>query len=137
MIIHNFDPVLIDLGIFQIRWYSLSYILGILIGWMYANKIIKSTKCDAVKLEGGFKISKIIKHLVKNKIQVMGHLGILPQSTKGKFRSKGKDEKERKHLLKEAKILEEAGTFAIVLECIESSTANLITKSINNLFLIY
>ena len=95
-----------------------------------ANKIIKSTKCDAVKLEGGFKISKIIKHLVKNKIQVMGHLGILPQSTKGKFRSKGKDEKERKHLLKEAKILEEAGTFAIVLECIESSTANLITKSI-------
>ena len=43
MIIHNFDPVLIDLGIFQIRWYSLSYILGILIGWMYANKIIKST----------------------------------------------------------------------------------------------
>ena len=60
-----------------------------------ANKIIKSTKCDAVKLEGGFKISKIIKHLVKNKIQVMGHLGILPQSTKGKFRSKGKDEKEK------------------------------------------
>ena len=43
MIIHNFDPVLIDLGIFQIRWYSLSYILGILIGWMYANKINKST----------------------------------------------------------------------------------------------
>ena len=43
MIIHNFDPVLIDLGIFQIRWYSLAYILGILIGWMYANKIIKLT----------------------------------------------------------------------------------------------
>ena len=43
MIIHNFDPVLIDLGFFQIRWYSIAYILGILIGWMYANKIIKST----------------------------------------------------------------------------------------------
>ena len=43
MIIHNFDPVLIDLGIFQIRWYSLAYILGILIGWIYANKIIKLT----------------------------------------------------------------------------------------------
>ena len=43
MIIHNFDPVLIDLGIFQIRWYSIAYILGILIGWMYANKIIKLT----------------------------------------------------------------------------------------------
>jgi len=43
MIIHNFDPVLIDFGIFQIHWYSIAYILGILIGWMYANKIIKST----------------------------------------------------------------------------------------------
>ena len=43
MIVHNFDPVLIDLGIFQIRWYSISYIFGILIGWIYANKIIKLT----------------------------------------------------------------------------------------------
>ena len=43
MIIHNFDPVLIDLGIFQIRWYSVAYILGIVLGWMYANKIIKLT----------------------------------------------------------------------------------------------
>jgi len=43
MIIHNFDPILIDLGFFQIRWYSIAYILGILIGWIYANKIIKST----------------------------------------------------------------------------------------------
>ena len=41
MIIHNFDPVLIDLGIFQIRWYSVAYILGIVLGWMCANKIIK------------------------------------------------------------------------------------------------
>jgi len=42
MIVHNFDPVLIDLGIFQVHWYSIAYIMGILIGWMYANKIIKS-----------------------------------------------------------------------------------------------
>jgi phosphatidylglycerol---prolipoprotein diacylglyceryl transferase len=41
MIIHNFDPVLIDLGFFQIRWYSLAYILGITLGWLYINKIIK------------------------------------------------------------------------------------------------
>tara|TARA_Y100001960_G_C14461907_1_gene722484 strand:- start:15 stop:824 length:810 start_codon:yes stop_codon:yes gene_type:complete len=41
MIIHNFDPVLIDLGLFQIRWYSLAYIFGIIIGWIYALKIIK------------------------------------------------------------------------------------------------
>ena len=43
MFIHNFDPVLIDLGFFQIRWYSVAYILGILIGWVYANNIIKLT----------------------------------------------------------------------------------------------
>ena len=43
MIINNFDPVLIDLGLFQIRWYSIAYILGIIIGWMYATKIIKLT----------------------------------------------------------------------------------------------
>ena len=41
MIVHNFDPVLIDLGLFQIRWYSIAYISGIIIGWMYAVKIIK------------------------------------------------------------------------------------------------
>ena len=43
MIVHNFDPVLIDLGLFQIRWYSIAYILGIIIGWIYAIKIIKLT----------------------------------------------------------------------------------------------
>ena len=55
-----------------------------------AKKIIKFTKADAVKLEGGNKIKEIIKFLKKNKINVMGHLGILPQSQKGKFRYKGK-----------------------------------------------
>jgi len=44
MIVHNFDPVLVDLGLFQIRWYSMAYIFGIIIGWIYANKIIKLTK---------------------------------------------------------------------------------------------
>jgi len=43
MIVHNFDPILIDFGLFQIRWYSLAYILGFIIGWIYAIKIIKFT----------------------------------------------------------------------------------------------
>ena len=51
MIVHNFDPVLIDLGIFQIRWYSISYIFGILIGWIYANKIIKLTGANQHNFE--------------------------------------------------------------------------------------
>ena len=44
MIIHNFDPVLVDLGFIQIKWYSLAYILGIILGWIFAIKIIKKTQ---------------------------------------------------------------------------------------------
>jgi len=51
MIVHNFDPVFIDLGIYQIRWYSMAYILGIIIGWMYATKIIKLTKTNIFNFE--------------------------------------------------------------------------------------
>ena len=95
-----------------------------------AKRILKETKCDAVKLEGGKKIINIIKHLINNKIPVMGHLGILPQSIKGKFKSKGNTEKEKVKLIKEAKLLEDAGVFAIVLECVKTATSKLITNSI-------
>ena len=60
-----------------------------------AKKIINKTKCDAIKLEGGKKIYNIIKTLIKNKIPIMGHLGVLPQSAKN-FRFKGKKIAERK-----------------------------------------
>ena len=95
-----------------------------------AKKIIKKTKSDAVKLEGGSKIKDIVKHLIKNKIPVLGHLGIMPQSVRGKFKSKGKTEGERTKILKDAKILEKLGVFAIVLECIEISLAKKITNEI-------
>tara|TARA_B100000795_G_scaffold34214_1_gene22560 strand:+ start:756 stop:1529 length:774 start_codon:yes stop_codon:yes gene_type:complete len=91
-----------------------------------AKKIILKTKCDAVKLEGGKKIYHIIKTLIKNKIQVMGHLGVLPQSAKN-FKAKGKKLTERNKLLSDAKLLEELGVFSIVLECVESSLAKEIT----------
>ena len=51
MIVHSFDPVLIDLGFFQIRWYSIAYILGIVLGWMYAVKIIKKTQNNTQNFE--------------------------------------------------------------------------------------
>tara|TARA_B110001452_G_scaffold222071_1_gene194792 strand:- start:230 stop:1003 length:774 start_codon:yes stop_codon:yes gene_type:complete len=95
-----------------------------------AKKIISKTKCDAVKLEGGKKIYPIIKTLIKNKIQVMGHLGILPQSATN-FKFKGKKQFERKKIIKDSKLLEQAGVFSIVLECIESSLAKNITNTIN------
>ena len=95
-----------------------------------AKKIISKTKCDAVKLEGGKKIFEIVKKLVKNKIPVMGHLGVLPQSAKN-FRFKGKKISERKNILRDAKILEKAGVFSMVLECVESSLAKEITRKVN------
>ena len=95
-----------------------------------AKAIISKTKCDAVKLEGGKKIYPIIKTLIRNKIPVMGHLGLLPQSAKN-FKAKGKKITERSNLLKDAKILEELGVFSIVLECIDSSLAKEVTKVIN------
>jgi 3-methyl-2-oxobutanoate hydroxymethyltransferase len=95
-----------------------------------AKKIIKKTKSDAVKLEGGSKIKDIVKYLIKNKIPVLGHLGIMPQSVRGKFKSKGKTERERTKILKDAKVLEKLGVFAIVLECIEKSLAKKITNEV-------
>ena len=94
-----------------------------------AKRIISQTKCDGVKLEGGKKIYQIIKTLIKNKIPVMGHLGLLPQSAKN-FKYKGKEKVEKKKLLSDAMLLEKAGVFSMVLECVESSLAKDITKSI-------
>ncbi len=95
------------------------------------KKVMKLTKCDGVKLEGGLKIIKIIKLLIKHRIPVMGHLGILPQFTKGKFKSKGKSTKEKKEIIRDSKLLEDAGVFSIVLECVEKKLAKEITNSIN------
>ena len=94
-----------------------------------AKEIISKTKCDAIKLEGGKKVVQIIKTLIKNKIPVMGHLGVLPQSATS-FKFKGKEATERKVILRDSKLLEEAGVFSIVLECVESSLAKEITKTI-------
>ena len=95
-----------------------------------AKYVISQTGCDAVKLEGGKSIIKIIKHLIKNKVQVMGHIGLLPQSQKGKFRFKGKNKIEKNKILNDAKILSSSGVFSIVLECVEKSLAKQITNLI-------
>ena len=95
-----------------------------------AKKIIQSTQCDALKLEGGKKIINIIRYLVKKDIPIMGHIGLLPQSEKGKFKFKGKTEIERKKIFQDAKLLSESGAFAIVIECVEQNLAAAITRSI-------
>jgi 3-methyl-2-oxobutanoate hydroxymethyltransferase len=95
-----------------------------------AKQIMKKTKCDGVKLEGGQKIIKTIKILIKNKIPVMGHLGLLPQTDKT-FKFKGKKKLERNNIIRDSQLLEKAGVFSIVLECVETSLAKLVTENIS------
>ena len=94
-----------------------------------ANKIKKITGCDAIKLENHKKNYKIIQLLVKRGIPVMGHIGFTPQFKK-KFRVEGQSEDEIRSLLEEAKLIQKAGAFSIILECITSKAAKLITKEL-------
>ena len=94
-----------------------------------AKKIFKETKCDAVKIESNKKNFKIIKILVKNKLPVMGHIGFTPQFKK-KFKIEGSSKKEEKKILKEAQLVEKAGAFSIVLECLSPNAAKLVTNNL-------
>ncbi len=93
-----------------------------------AKLIFKLTKCDAVKLESNNKNHIIIDELVKSNIPVMGHIGFTPQFKK-KFKIEGDTKKKVKKLLDEARLIEKAGAFSIVLECIAPNAAKLITKN--------
>ena len=95
-----------------------------------AKKVIKMTKCDAIKIESNKKNYNIIKYLVKNKISVMGHIGYTPQFNK-KFKIQGQSKNEIYKLLKESKSVEQAGAFSIVLECLSPKAAKLITQSVS------
>ena len=95
-----------------------------------ARKVINKTGCDAIKLESNKKNFVIIKKLIKEKIPVMGHIGFTPQFKK-KFKVEGQTKREITKLLKEAKLIEKAGAFSIVLECLSADSANLITKKLS------
>jgi len=94
------------------------------------KKIMKLTKCDAVKLEGGKKIINIVKYLTSKGIPVMGHIGLLPQSSSS-FKVKGKSLNQRKTIFEDAMLLSKAGVFSIILECVVEDLAKLITKSVS------
>ena len=94
-----------------------------------AKKVMKFTKCDAIKLEGGKKIKNIIKYLTSKKIPVMGHIGLLPQHS-NTFKLKGKSRNQRKKILEDAVELSNSGVFSIVIECVVESLAKKITNSI-------
>ena len=94
-----------------------------------AKLILNMTKCDAVKLESNKKNFKILKELVKSNIPVMGHIGYTPQFNK-KFKIEGGTKKRNLALLKEAELIEKAGAFSIVLECVDPKASKLITKKL-------
>lgn len=98
-----------------------------------AGRLMKEGRCQAVKLEGGASVCPQIKAITNASIPVMAHIGLTPQSINafGGFKVQGKSENAAKKLLEDAKAVEEAGAFAVVLECVPAKLAELISKSIS------
>ena len=98
-----------------------------------AGRIMKEARVQAVKLEGGRRVVPQIKAIVEAGIPVCGHIGLTPQSVNafGGHKVQGKTEQAAKDLIEDALALEEAGVFAIVLECIPEKLAKIITSKVN------
>ena len=100
-----------------------------------AGRIMKETNCQAVKLEGGVEYADRIKAIVQAGIPVVAHIGLTPQSVNamGGYKVQGKSLEQAQKLLKDAKAVEEAGAFAITLECVPAALATMITTQTNAL----
>lgn len=98
-----------------------------------AGRLMKEGRCQAVKLEGAASVCPQIRAITNASIPVMAHIGLTPQSINafGGFKVQGKSEEAGKKLLEDAKAVEEAGAFAVVLECVPAKLAELISKSIS------
>lgn len=96
-----------------------------------AGRFIKEGRADAVKVEGGAMRADLIAKMVANGIPVLGHIGLTPQSVKETgFRMQGKTDESARKLFDDALALEQAGVFAIVLECIPAELAQRITAAL-------
>ena len=98
-----------------------------------AIKVFQKTSADAIKIEGGKEKAKIIKYLTKNSIAVVGHIGLMPQNfrSEGGYKVKGKDAQNIKRLIQDAKAVQEAGAFLLVVEGVKSEVAKMITKAVD------
>ncbi|MCT4602529.1 MAG: 3-methyl-2-oxobutanoate hydroxymethyltransferase [Marinifilum sp.] len=96
-------------------------------------RIMKEASADAVKLEGGSEVLESVNRILSAGIPVMGHLGLTPQSIHkfGTYAVRAKEEEEAKKLLEDAKLLEEAGCFAIVLEKVPATLAKKVAESVS------
>lgn len=110
----------------------LSYQVDKLEAIQNAGRFLKEAGCDAVKVEGGEEICDTVSSIVRAGIPVMGHIGLTPQTAGqlGGYKVQGKDVDSARKLLTQAKALEEAGVFALVLECIPDKLAGMISESI-------
>jgi 3-methyl-2-oxobutanoate hydroxymethyltransferase len=98
-----------------------------------ALRLVKEGGAEAIKLEGGHKRVPLVKRLVDEEISVMGHIGLTPQSINqlGAYRVQGKTPRAAQQLIDDAKAMEDAGAFALVLEVVPREIAKLITESIS------
>ncbi len=110
----------------------LSYHVSIEDSLRNAGKIMKETGANAVKLEGGRDFAEIVRAYTRASIPVMGHLGLTPQSVHkfGGYGVQGRREDDRRRIIEDAKIIEEAGAFSLVLEKVPESLAREISESI-------
>nr|WP_092071569.1 3-methyl-2-oxobutanoate hydroxymethyltransferase [Dendrosporobacter quercicolus]NSL49312.1 3-methyl-2-oxobutanoate hydroxymethyltransferase [Dendrosporobacter quercicolus DSM 1736]SDM27810.1 ketopantoate hydroxymethyltransferase [Dendrosporobacter quercicolus] len=97
-----------------------------------ANRIIQQGGADAIKIEGGSNVLEIVSEMVKGGIPVIGHIGLTPQTAAqlGGFKVQGKDAEIARRLVEDALHLEQAGVFALVLECVVAPIAELITGKV-------
>lgn len=98
-----------------------------------AGKFVKKAGAQAVKIEGGREAVERVKAIVNAGIPVMGHIGLTPQSVNrfGGYAVQGKGPEAGKKLIEDAKLLEQAGVFSVVLECVPSELAKKITKAVS------
>ncbi len=98
-----------------------------------AGRFLKEAGCHAVKLEGGMEIAQRIQAITRAGIPVMGHIGLTPQtaSALGGYKVQGKDLDSAKKLVMDAKAVQDAGAFAVVLECVPTPVAQIITESLS------
>ena len=96
-------------------------------------KVFQETNADCVKIEGGANKAEIVKHLTSNGIAVCGHIGLLPQAfrSEGGYKIKGKTEEQKQQLIADAKAIEDAGAFCMVIEGVKSEVAAEVTLSVN------
>lgn len=97
-----------------------------------AGRFLKETGAQAVKLEGGQEVAGAVRAIVNAGIPVVGHLGLTPQSIHqlGGFKVQGREERAARKLLSDARALEEAGAFCIVLECVPAPLAKVVTEKL-------